>query len=393
MTEKTRKPRTDVKALMNVAREILRERTDKDNPLTVTAVLKILKEQYELDPDRDTVAGVLNALLEDRGGLERVCRKEYPREEDDSRREYPGRYYMERSFSAEEVEMLINDAMFSRMRTQGQAKSLIRKLKELAGPYHKKELAYADFLPFSLYTANGLVQRNIAVIQRVIAWNLHKKTREKVISFRFNGYGSDHKIHEVPRGAYQNFLPLKIFEAYGHYYAMGLLDKRKETDEEDRPWNFRLDLMTRVDDSRERDKVTNEAREEIARMASGANALAEYLTQHLHMAYERKGEKVETVYLQVEKIFSENEWGEKVYYKPLASMTILHDTFGENYEVLFENDRYVDIRVKGVLWGITSFVRQYIDRVRVIGPEDVKARVEESLRKDFEGYFSREEEL
>ena len=79
MAEKTRKPRTDVKALMNAAREILRERTDKDNPLTVTAVLKILKERYELDPDRDTVAGVLNALLEDRGGPERVCRREYPR--------------------------------------------------------------------------------------------------------------------------------------------------------------------------------------------------------------------------------------------------------------------------------------------------------------------------
>ena len=278
--------------------------------------------------------------------------------------------------------MLINDAMFSRMRTQGQAKSLIRKLKELAGPYHKKDLAYADFLPFSLYTANALVQRNVALLQRVIAWNLHKKDKEKVISFRFNGYGSDHKIHEVPGGTYQNFLPLKIFEAYGNYYVMGLLD------EKDRPWNFRLDLMTWVD-SKEREKVRDEVREQVAKTASSADAMTKYLTQHLYMAYERKDEKVETVELQVEKIFYEDEWGEKVYYKPLSSMTLLHDAFGENYEVLFENDRYVDIRVKGVLWGITSFVRQYIDRVRVTGPEDVKARVEESLRKDFEGYFAR----
>lgn len=384
MGEKTRRPRTDVKALMNAAREILRERTDKANPLTVTAVLKILKERYELDPDRDTVAGVLNALLEDRGGLERVCRKEYPREEDDPRREYPGRYYMERGFSDEEVEMLVNDVMFSRMRTQGQAKSLIRKLKELAGPYHKKELAYADFLPFSLYTANTLVQRNLAVIQRAIAWNLHKKDKERVISFRFNGYGSDHKIHEVPGGTYQNFLPLKIFEAYGSYYVTGLLDG------DSRRWNFRLDLMTWVD-KQERDKVRDEDRETVIETTGSANALAEYLTQHLYMAYERKGEKVETVYLQVEKIFYRNEWGEKVYYKPEASMTILHDTFGENYELLFENDRYMDIRVKGVLWGITSFVRQYIDRVRVTGPEDVKAKVEASLRKSFGEYFSRGE--
>lgn len=382
MEEKPRKPRTDVKVLMNAAREILRGRTDKDHPLTVTAVMEILKEYYDMEPDRDTVAGVLSALPGDRNGLERVRRKEYPRGEDDPRREYPGRYYMERDFSAEEVEMLINDAMFSRMRTQGQAKSLIRKLKELAGPYHKKELAYADFLPFSLYTANALVQRNVALLQRVIAWNLHKKDKEKVISFRFNGYGSDHKIHEVPGGTYQNFLPLKIFEAYGSYYVMGLLD------EKDRPWNFRLDLMTWVD-SKEREKVRDEVREQVAKTASSADAMTKYLTQHLYMAYERKDEKVETVELQVEKIFYEDEWGEKVYYKPLSSMTLLHDAFGENYEVLFENDRYVDIRVKGVLWGITSFVRQYIDRVRVTGPEDVKARVEESLRKDFEGYFAR----
>lgn len=383
--EKTRKPRTDVKVLMNAARDILREKTDKDHPLTVTAVLKILKEQYELEPDRDTVAGVLSALLADRGGPERVCRQDYPRGEDDPRREYPGRYYMERSFSAEEVEMLVNDVMFSRMRTQGQARSLVRRLKELAGPYHKKELAYADFLPFSLYTANGLVQRNIAVIQQAIAWNRHKRDKEKVISFHFNGYGSDHKIYEVPDGAYQNFLPLKIFEAYGSYYVTGLLDG------DSRLWNFRLDLMTRVDDSRVRDKIRDEAREKAVETANSANALAEYLTQHLYMAYERKGEKVETVYLQVEKIFYRNEWGKKVYYKPEASMTILHDTFGENYEVLFENDRYVDVRVKGVLWGITSFVRQYIDRVRVTGPENVKAKVEASLRKSFEEYFSQGE--
>lgn len=380
--EKKRKPRTDVKVLMNAAREILREKTDRDHPLTVTAVRDILKERYELEPDRDTVASVLNALLEDQGGPERVCRKEYPREENDPRREYPGRYYMERSFSAEEVEMLINDVMFSRMRTQGQVRSLIRKLKKLAGPYHKKELAYAEFLPFSLYTANALVQRNMALLQRVIAWNLHKKNREKVISFRFNGYGSDHKIHEVPGGAYPDFLPLKIFEAYGSYYVTGLLDG------DSRRWNFRLDLMTRVS-SQERDKVRDEAREKVIKTASSADALAEYLTQHLYMAYERKGEKVETVYLQVEKTFYENERGEKVYYKPLASMTILHDAFGENYKVMFENDRYADIRVEGVLWGIISFVRQYMDRVRVTGPENVKVQVEDALQKDFEAYFQK----
>lgn len=371
--QKTRKPRTDVKALLFATQDILRNRTDRDHPLSAKEIRDILVNSYGFDPDRDTVASVLNALLGDRGGLEQICRKEYFREEEDSRRDYPGRYYMERSFSAEEVEMLINDVMFSRMRTEGQAKALIRKLKGLAGPHHKKGLAYADFPPFSLYTSNGLTRRNVALIQQIIAWNLHKKARERVISFRFNGYGSDHKLHEVPGETYQGFLPLKIFEAYGSYYVMGLVDGK------DRPWNFRLDLMTRVE-HRERDKVTNEAREKAVKTAAGANALMEYLTQHLYMAYEHKGETVEPVYLRVEKI----------PYKPEASMTILHDAFGQNYQVISEDDQYVNVRVKGVLWGITSFVRQNMDRVRVTGPENVKAKVEESLRKDFEEYFARE---
>lgn len=372
MEEENRKPRTNVKALLFAILDILRDRTDRDHSLSAKEIRDILVDNYDFDPDRDTVSSVLNALLEGCHGFEKVCRRNYPREKDDPRRYYPGRYYMERSFSAEEVEMLINDAMFSRMRTAGQAKLLIRKLKDLAGPYHKKDLSYADFLPFSLYTTNMLVQRNVALIQWVIAWNLHKKTKEKVISFCFNGYGSDHKIHEVPGGTYQDFLPLKIFEAYGSYYVMGLLDGKRT------PWNFRLDLMTRVD-SRERDRVKDADREQVTKMATGADSLAEYLTQHLYMAYERKGEKVETVYLQVEKI----------PYKPQASMTILHDAFGQNYQVMFENDRYVDVRVKGVLWGITSFVRQNMDRVRVTGPENVKTRVEDALRRDFEAYFSK----
>lgn len=368
--EKKRKPRTDVKALMCAVLDILRERTDEGHPLTATEIRAVLKREYELEPDRDTVAGVLNTLLEGCHGFEQVRRKEYPREEDDPRREYPGGYYMTRALDEEEVEMLLNDVMFSRMRTQEQAKTLIKKLKGLMGPYHKKDLAYVDFLPFSLYTANKLVQENIAFVQRVVSGNLHNKTREKVISFCFNGYGSDHELHEVPEGQYRDFLPLKVFEAYGSYYVMGLMDATST------PWNFRLDLMTKLS-GRERDKVKDTDRERTARLAAGADSLATYLTQHLYMAYEQKGEGVEAVYLRVEKI----------PYKPQASLTILHDAFGRHYNVRAENDRYIDVRVEGVLWGIAAFVRQNMDRVRVTGPDGVKEKVEAMLKADYQKYF------
>lgn len=361
--------------------ELLRQRTDKDHPISATKLKELLDVRRESPPDAKTVSRTLRTLREHYAGPGKVICQETEKKNGDL---YGHGYYLDRDFSAEEVEMLINDVMFSRMRTQEQAKELIDKLKSLVSPYQRKELAYGDFLPFSLYTANELVQQNIAFVQRIISANLHNKTKERVISFCFNGYGSDHKLHETKK--FRGFLPLKLIESYGSYYVVGLVPW------DSKPWNFRLDLMTRLS-SRERNRPEDARREQAIRTAAGPDALSVYPTQHLYMAGEREGEPVETVELRVEKIFYKDERGEKVYYKPLASMTLLHDTFGENYKVVFENDRYVDIRVKGVLWGITSFVRQYIDRVRVIGPEDVKARVEESLRKDFEGYFSREEEL
>lgn len=365
----TRKPRTDVKVLMCAVLDILREKTDEKHPLTIKEILDILKQNYELDPDRDTVASLLGALRQNYPGPDKVMCREAEKE---SGSLYTYSYYLERSFTAEEVEMLLNDVMFSRMRTGEQAKTLIKKIRGLAGPNHRKELAYADFLPFPLYTANALTQENIALLQRVISGNLHNKSKETVVSFQFNGYGSDHKLHKAPGGTYQNLLPLKILEAYGSYYLMGLQDGKST------PWNLQLDLITKLT-ARERDKVPDAAREQVARMAASQNALSAYLTRHLYMAYERKNETVKAFYLRVEKI----------PYKPEASLTILHNAFGRNYQVICENDRYADIRVEGVLWGITSFVRQNMDRVRVTGPEDLKAAVEDSLRKDFEIYFQK----
>lgn len=377
--EKKRRPRTDVKALICAVLDILQERTDEDHPLSAKEIRDILARSYELEPDRDTLTEVLGALRQRYPGPGRVRSRGT---EKAGGATYTHGHYLERDFSAQEVEMLLNDVMFSRMRPPRQAAELVKKLKGLVSARQRKALAYADFLPFSLYTASALVQKNIALVQQVISDNLHSRRKERVIGFSFNGYGTDHRLHKVPNGTYRDFLPLKILEAYGSYYVMGLMDGRSE------PWNFRLDLMTDLV-SRERDRTRDDARERTIRMAGSATALSDYLTQHLYMAYEGKGEGVETVYLQVEKVFRESARGERIYYKPLSSMTILHDAFGRNYQVLFENERYADVRVEGVLWGIATFVRQHMDRVRVTGPGPAKEKVEAMLKADYAAYFQR----
>lgn len=367
--------RNNAKKLTCDILDILWKRTDKKHPISVLKLTSTLADRCETPPDRGTVASILDTLHTYFCGPGKVKCQESEKKNGDP---YLHGYYLEREFTAEEVEMLINDVMFSRMRTKEQAKALIEKLKGLVSPYERKNLEYSRDLPCSLYTTSTLVQKNITFVQRVISDNLHRDEKETVISFRFNGYGSDHQIHEVPgeTGKYQNMLPLKILENNGSYYIAGLLDGKNKMS------NFRLDLITRLDKT-ERPRVRDTERERAIQRVNGTDSRAAYLTGHLYMGYERKNEEPSPIYLRVEKISN----------KPDASLTILHDAFGRNYHVISENDQYVDVRVDGIMWSITSFVRQYMGRVCVLGPDPMKKEVEDALRKDFEQYFQKVQEI
>lgn len=351
--------------------DILWEKTDKEHPISGLKLTNALEQRTGANVDRATVEEMLHTLSDRYTGPGEVKCKEAERK--NGSKYYSG-YHLKRDFTAAEVEMLINDVMFSRMRTREQAETLIEKLKTLVSPYERKELAHSGDLPHALYTANTLVQRNLAFVQRVISGNLHNVEKEGVLSFRFNGYGSDHKLHEVPgkKGRYQNVLPLGLLESGGNYYLVCLPDGA------DKAFNLRLDLITRLE-AAQRDKPRDRRRERIIQKATERDFRAGYLTKHLYMGYEREGDAPHSVYLRVEKYDD----------RPDASLTFLHDSFGSNYEVLFENGQYADVRVFGLTWSITAFVRQYIGRVCVTGPEPVKKEVEDTLRREFEGYFQK----
>ena len=364
--------RNNAKKLTCDILNILWERTDKEHPISIQKLTSALDGSCETRPDRGTVASILNVLHTYFHGPGKVKCQESEKKNSNS---YSHSYYLERDFTAEEVEMLINDVMFSRMRTEKQARALIEKLRDLISPYERKVLEYSRDLPCSLHTASPLVQKNIAFVQRVISDNLHINEKETVISFHFNGYGSDHQLHEVPEGKYHNMLPLKILENNDRYYIVGLLDGNSKI------WNFRLDLITRLGKT-ERLRVKDAERDRAIQRVNDVDSRSTYLTGHLYMGYERENEEPSPVYLRVKKIDN----------KPEASLTILHDAFGRNYHVISENDQYADIRVESITWSITSFVRQHIDRVRVMGPEPMKKAVENALKKDFEVYFQKAQE-
>ena len=359
--------RNDAKKLTCDVLDILWKRTDQDHPISIRELTEALAGRCDTPPDRGTVASILKKLHDHYGGPGRVrCRETEKRDE----HTYPYRWYLERELTGEDAAMLISDVVFSRMRTEQQAKALIEKLRGLVSPYESRALEHAQDLPCALYTASPLVQHNLVLVQRAISGNLHRTGRETVVSFRFNGYGSDGRLHELPNGHYQNVLPLRILENDGRFYLICLLDKKSS------PSHFRLDLITRLS-AAERPKPADPRRERVIRRMNGPDARAAYLAKHLYMGYEREGESPGPVCLRVKKIPG----------KPDASLTILHDAFGRSYRLDFENDRYADVWVEGIPWSITAFVQQHLGRVRVLGPEQMKLEVEKALQENYKEYF------
>lgn len=205
-------------------------------------------------------------------------------------------------------------------------------------------------------------------IERIIQHDKHS-TSETVLSFRFCGYGSDGRLHETgwrPSGV----LPLRIVDAYGHPYLICLLDGSST------PFHLRLDLITSLRTQRRR-KERDAKRQFVENKVNIPQE--EYLASHLYMFYERDGDAPRWIRLRVEKLRN----------KPTASLTFLHDTFGENWKLVkgTETDSGLEMEVCCLPSAMTQFVRQYMDRVRIVGPEDVKQRAEAELRKNFEQYF------
>lgn len=210
-------------------------------------------------------------------------------------------------------------------------------------------------------------------IERIIQRD-KRSASETVLSFRFCGYGSDGRLHETgwrPSGV----LPLRIMEAYGHPYLICLLDGSST------PFHLRLDLITGLRTQR-RKKEKDAKRQFVENKVNIPQE--EYLATHLYMFYERDGDAPRWIRLRVEKLRG----------KPTASLTFLHDAFGEvgeNWKPVAgtETDSGLDVEVRCLPSAIAQFARQYLDRVRIVGPEDVKRQAEEELRKDFEQYFER----
>ena len=312
--------------------EILKEYSDQEHRLTQQEIIRLLKSNYDMDCDRRSVKNNV------------MCLKELGYEismED-------GYYLLEREFDDAELRMLIDSVLFSKNLTQKQAKTLIEKLKGMGNRYFSAKVNHVSNLPELHHGDNKQLMYVLDTINEAISQ--HKK-----ISFVYNKYGSDFKLHPKREEKYV-VNPYQMVANNGFYYLIGNYDKYDDIS------HYRLDKMTCVEMLTEKVKPQNQ----VTGLEHGLN-LPKHMAEHIYMF---SGESVAINMLVDETIISE-----------------LVDWFGNDFYVIEKRrNNQVLVRLKCNEQAFFYWALQYGPYVEVLEPVSLRSKIAEAVSEMNEKY-------
>lgn len=237
------------KMLNMIILEILKEYSDENNRLSQQDIITLLKRDYSMECDRRSVKNnivYLNELLGDVINMK-------------------GGYYLaEREFEDAELGMLIDSVLFSTNLTQHQAKTLIEKLKNLGSKYFAARVPHISNLPEMKHADNKQLMYVLDTVNEAIS-------KKKKISFIYNTYGIDFKLHHKRELQYV-VSPYRMIANNGKFYLIGNYDKY------DNISHYRLDKMTDVQILGEKAKPHRDIKD----FKYGFN-LPKHMAEHIYM--------------------------------------------------------------------------------------------------------------
>ena len=312
--------------------EILKEYSDQEYRLTQQEIIRLLKSNYDMVCDRRSVKNNV------------VCLRELGYEismED-------GYYLLEREFDDVELRMLIDSVLFAKFLTQKQAKTLIEKLKSIGNKYFSAKVNHIINLPELRHGYNKQLMYVLDTINEAISQ--HKK-----ISFVYNQYGSDFKLHPKREEKYI-VNPYQMVANNGFYYLIGNYDKYDDIS------HYRLDKMTCVEMLTEKVKQQNQ----VMGLEQGLN-LPKHMAEHIYMF---SGGSVTINMLVDETIIGE-----------------LVDWFGNDFYVIKKRqNNQVLVRLRCNEQAFFYWTLQYGPYVEVLEPVSLRRKIAEAVSEMNEKY-------
>lgn len=310
--------------------KILWEHTDADHPLLQQDIVKLIKLEYGMDVDRRSVKNNVEALKE--------MFEDTPYEISTEN----GYCLLSREFDDSELRMLIDSVLFSKTLSQKQARALITKLKKLSSKHFIAKVKHICNLPELQHSENKQLMYVISCLDDAIA------TKKKV-SFNYNEYGTDFKLHPKKNSKYI-VNPYQMVANNGRYYLIGNYDKYSDVS------HYRIDKITDIEILD--DKVKNI--KQIPELVGGLN-LPKHMAEHIYLFC-----------------------GENSHIKLLADkniMTELVDWFGKDFRILQQTEEQLLIDVQCNKEAMKYWALQYGPYVEVLEPEALRNELKEEIER------------
>ena len=338
--------------IMNIL-DILKRYSDEEHRLSQKDIVDILKNEYEMSADRKAIKRNLMNLI-DFGyeinyseSLRMISGKDGKLEENYILSDF----YLERDFTDSELRLLIDGLLFSKHIPYSQCKELVEKLSGLSNKYFQSRIKYISTLPDGA-PQNKQLFYNIDIIDEAIA-------KRRQISFNYNQYGTDKKMHPqtFPDGTNKVYTanPFQMAAANGRYYLICNYDKY------DNVVNIRVDRITGI-------KLLDtpaKPQRKVPQIKNGFN-LPKHMAEHIYMF---SGESIPVTFRAKKYIIND-----------------IIDWFGKDVEFFDETDYEVSVRVIVNENAMHRWAYQYSLSAKVISPQDLAERIKEELQNALKNY-------
>ena len=308
--------------------DILEEYSDANHRLTQQEIIRLLKANYDMECDRRSVKNnilYLNELLGDVIDME------------------DGYYLAEREFEDAELRMLIDSVLFSKNLTQKQAKDLIEKIRAKGNKYFHAKVTQISNLPEMHHADNKQLMYALDTVNDAIA-------EKKKISFVYNTYGTDFRLHPRRDGMRYVVNPYQMVANNGKFYLIGNYDKY------DNVSHYRLDKMTDVQILDEKVKPQKEIRD-----FKNGFSLPKHMAEHIYM-FSGESERVKLL-------------------APATMMDELIDWLGKDFTVRKTDDEdEIEITLNCNVDSMFYWALQYGPYVEILEPIDLRNRIAKAVR-------------
>lgn len=311
--------------------EVLKNYSDEEHHLKQQEIVRLLKRDYDLDVDRRSVRSNIESLIEIGYDIDSES----------------GYYLSTREFEDAELKMLIDSVLFSRILTEKESKRLIEKLKGQSNKYFEPKIESVKNLPNLQHAENGHILYSIDAIAEAIG-------EKKKISFIYNSYGFDKKLHPKRKErAVVN--PYLLIETNGHYYLVGNYDQYDDL------VHFRVDKITSVH------ILEKDAKD--PSLLSGAEEgldISSIQTKNIYMF----GGDVEKIVIRAKN----------------AILDDIIDFFGKDFEITFHDDDEMMVELYCNVNDFFYWALQFGPSVEVVEPEALRSRLRDAAKDMYEKY-------